>query len=82
MGRLGGKGFVVAGGRLVRGRCVGWEEDAQVVPEDSEREDGDGEAIAAEAGVAAEQLRDGLIVVFCGVSTEPRDCGSLAWSRG
>jgi hypothetical protein len=40
--------------------------DVQVVPEDAEGEDGQGEAIAAEAWVAAGELGESLVVVFCG----------------
>jgi hypothetical protein len=38
--------------------------DIQVVAEDAEREDGYGETIAAISCVAAEDLGDGLFVVF------------------
>jgi hypothetical protein len=50
---------------VVRGSEVGG--DVQVVPEDSQGEDGDSERIAAEARVTAEELRDDFIVVFCNV---------------
>jgi hypothetical protein len=38
--------------------------DVQVVAEDAEREDGYGETIAAISRVTAEDLGDGLVVVF------------------
>lgn len=41
------------------------QEDVQVVPEDAEREDGDGERIASIARIAAEELGNDLVVVFC-----------------
>jgi hypothetical protein len=61
---------------------VGEEGDIQVVPDNAEREDSDGETIASESCITAEQLRDGFVVVFCVLLTESGDCGPLACSRG
>lgn len=46
-------------GRLVTQRLL-----VEVVPDDSEREDGDGEEVAAIARVAAEKLGEDSVVVF------------------
>lgn len=48
---------------------MGWgvDEDVQVVAEDAEGEDCHGEGVAAVAGVAAEELGDCFVVVFCEV---------------
>jgi hypothetical protein len=43
--------------------------NVQVVAEDTQREDGYGEAIAAKTCITAKQLGDDLVVVFCVVST-------------
>lgn len=58
---------------------MGWCEegrrlDVQVVPEDAEGEDGQGEAIAAEACVAAGELGEDLVVVFCGTAVSADLC--------
>jgi hypothetical protein len=47
--------------------------NVQVVAEDTEREDGYGEAIAAIARITAEDLGDGLVVVFCVLLTRSHD---------
>ena len=69
--RLVGEGFVVTGKQRVSvvgrqsvlPRLVG-QENVQVVSEDTEREDGNGERIAAVASIAAKELGDDLVVVF------------------
>lgn len=38
----------------------------QSVPEEAEREDGEGKGVACSLGVPAEELGEGFVVVFCG----------------
>lgn len=45
--------------------CGRGREDVQVVAENTKREDGYGEAIAAQTTIAAKELGDDFVVVFC-----------------
>lgn len=76
-GGLGGESFIVAKERYV---LAGWqvemcllcvylrvEWDVQVVSKDTQRENGHGERIAAEAWVATEDFGEELVMVFCGL---------------
>lgn len=47
--------------------------NVQIVPEDSKREDGDGERIASIASVTAEEFGDNLVVVFWAPSDMHRE---------
>lgn len=63
--------------RLLEGRGgeEGREGEVQVVPEEAEGEDGHGEGVAGAQGVAIEEAREDVVVIFC------RDQDLDAWGR-